>query len=232
MPYRDDRASLRAQNERLEVEVQRLRTRLDATARLPGRRRWLGRVARGAAAALVPVVLVVAALTQGEPARATTATPPAPLEAGAVSTPGPAVAQQRPRQPSGLAELATARGGAAEGIARVYDGVVTHVSAGGPVAEGERCRVALMRAGTVCFVDASCGAWSPTPPRSITVCDLDERGFPHGGIHMASTTGQPTQVTMEGTRFELADERAGRDYLVTLRLDDVRPEPLPTPLGG
>jgi hypothetical protein len=66
----------------------------------------------------------------------------------------------------------------------------------------------------------SCGGWSPFEHPTIAACTLDDRGMPHGGIHMGPTTGQPTAITMEGTRFELADDRPDHGYLITMKLGD------------
>jgi hypothetical protein len=218
MTYRDEIAALRERNATLERELEALRTERQPVVRPRAPRRFV-RIA----VALSVVAAAVAVLFSTEHASSTIVAAPAAL-AAASPTPTPSMAP-RPTvaRSAGLAELARAKGGSMEPIGRVFSAVVTRASSGAPVRVGERCSVGVHRGGDICFVTTTCGAWSPFPSKAIAACTIDDRGLPHGGIHMGPTTGQPTAITMDGTRFELADDREGRAYLVTMQLGDATP---------
>ncbi len=207
--YRDDREALRARNEALEAELAALKAGV-RPAKRPAR--W-GRALRVA----VPLsALCGLGFTAYVP------------EGARVAEPMPEVAKLLPVRTSPrligehpLKELYGAKGGAMEPTARKYSAVVTRASSGAPVKEQDACQVGLRRAGDVCFVDVTCGGWSPFPSGAVAACSIDDQGFPRGGIHLGQTTGQPTQITMDGTRFEVGDERPGKAYLVTMKLEDV-----------
>jgi hypothetical protein len=211
MSYRDEIAALRERNAALERELEAIRAKREHPPRSRAPRRFV-RVA----AVLAVFVVAVAIVFSTEHASSTVIAAPT---ASPAPPPSPAPRPTVPRS-AGLAELARAKGGAMEPIARVFSAIVTRASSGAPVGEGEKCTIGVERAGDICFVSATCGAWSPFPSKAVTACTIDERGLPHGGIHMGPTTGQPTAITMEGTRFELADDREGRAYLVTMQLGD------------
>jgi hypothetical protein len=221
MTYRDELTALRERNAALERELEALRAER-SLAPQPQRRAPRG---------LVRVALAVIVLGTGaalffstERASSTIAAAPSASTTASASPSPPEAASHAPRPLSGLTALATAKGGAMEPISRVFTAVVTRASSGAPVREGDACSVGVQRGGDICFVTATCGAWSPFPNRAVTACTIDDHGLPHGGIHMGPTTGQPTAITMDGTRFELADDREDHAYLVTMQLGDARPK--------